>query len=120
MDSFLQKKLGEYKFVFYVFIIILVVPMVLGLFYYYFTSFEKVITIDKTYTRSRRRRDHYMLSDTKNNIYRVSNLWWKGIFTRAEIWESLDSGKKYKVKGWGVRYGLLDMYPNIYSAKLLN
>ena len=120
MISNLQKIIRDNKILSYIIIFIVVGIPFLNLFYYYFTSFEKVITVEKTYTRTRRRRDHYMLSDTENNIYKVNNLWWKGIFTRAETWESMDSGKQYKVKGWGVRIGLLDMYPIIYSAELVN
>lgn len=82
------------------------------------SHFEKNITITKKYTSVGGVRyivPSYTIIDTENNIYHVSNVWWKADFNNAEDWNNIYVGKTYRVKGWGYRIPLFEMYPNIYE-----
>lgn len=107
----------------YFFVIVGVILLVAGLMktilYYIFTSFEKTITVKDKYTRYRRNGSNYNVVDTNNEVYQLDNLWFKGDFDRAEDYNILEKGKKYKVKGYGLRLPIFDSYKRIYSIKLL-
>lgn len=80
-----------------------------------FTHFEKNITIKQKYLRSPyRKADLYMIVDNNNTIYELNNTWWKFDFNRAEKWSMLEINNMYKVKGYGFRIPIFNMYPNIY------
>ena len=61
-----------------------------------------------------------MVCDNSNDNYRVekSLLWWK--FNATELWTDLENNKNYNIKGYGWRVGVLNLYPNIISAKQIN
>ena len=103
-----------FKLVLCIFLFIILINII----YYNVTYFEKTVFIKKKYLRTRGREgDWYMIVDNENNIYRVQNLWWKFDFNRAEDYNILEEGNSFKVKGYGIRFGALDMYPNIYSVE---
>ena len=83
---------------------------------YYITHFEKTITIKDKYTRYRGNGSNYNIVDTDNNIYQAGNVWFKLDFNRAEEYNKLEKGKKYTVKGYGIRIPMIDMYQNIYQV----
>jgi len=103
-------------------ILILIIIIVYGIFnniiLYNLTYFDKNITIKNKYTRFRRNSssNFYMVVDNENNIYSVDNLWWKGDFNRANDWNILKNGMEYRVKGYGIRFAMLDWYPIIVSV----
>tara|TARA_Y100000768_G_scaffold279004_1_gene214220 strand:- start:620 stop:1048 length:429 start_codon:yes stop_codon:yes gene_type:complete len=87
--------------------------------YYNTTKFTKTITVRKVYTRNRNKEigDQYFVVDTDNIVYQVDNLWFKLDFNRADDWASLIEGHTYKVSGYGMRFGVADMYPTITSVE---
>jgi hypothetical protein len=98
--------------------IILVIFAIVGIAFQLGSHFEKEITITKKYTAVtgvRYARTQYMVVDSDNSIYEVSNVWWKADFNNVEDWNNMEVGKKYRVKGWGYRFPLFGMYPNIYE-----
>ena len=106
--------LNEHKFNVILFILILA-AIIFNIVLYYTTHFEKTITIKDKYTRYRRQGSNYHIVDTDNNIYQVGNVWFKFNFNRAERYNKLEKGKKYKVEGYGIRVPAADMYKNIYQ-----
>jgi hypothetical protein len=98
--------------------IILAVLAIISVVFQLGSHFEKEITVTKKYTAVtgiRYARTQYMVVDSGNSIYEVSNVWWKADFNNAEDWNNMEVGKKYRVKGWGYRFPLFAMYPNIYE-----
>lgn len=97
-------------------LLILLSSVIFNIVLYYTTHFEKTITIKDKYTRYRRYGSNYNVVDENNNIYQVGNVWFKLDFNRAEDYNKLEKGKKYKVKGYGIRIPMIDMYKNIYQV----
>lgn len=103
---------------FKLFLCIVLLIFIIHIIFYNATHFEKTISIKKTYLRTRGESgDWYMVVDNEDNIYRVQNLWWKFDFNRAEDFNILEKNGSYKVKGYGIRFGAFDKYPNIYSVE---
>ena len=98
----------------FILIIIVIIPAIINIVLYYITHFEKTITIKDKYTRYRRYGSNYNIVDENNTIYQVGNVWFKMNFDRAEDYNKLEKGKKYKVKGYGIRLPMLDTYKKIY------
>jgi len=97
-------------------LLILLSSVIFNIVLYYTTHFEKTITIKDKYTRYRRYGSNYNVVDENNNIYQVGNVWFKFDFNRAEDYNKLEKGKKYKVEGYGIRLPMIDMYKNIYQV----
>ena len=97
-------------------LLILLSSVIFNILLYYTTHFEKTITIKDKYTRYRRHGSNYNVVDENNNIYQVGNVWFKFDFNRAEDYNKLEKGKKYKIEGYGIRLPMIDMYKNIYQV----
>lgn len=96
-------------------LLILLSSIIFNIVLYYTTHFEKNITVKDKYTRYRKYGSNYNVVDENNNVYQVGNVWFKLDFDRAEDYNKLEKGKKYKVKGYGIRLPMIDMYKNIYQ-----
>lgn len=55
----------------------------------------------------------YLVVDTDNNTYEVTDLFLKGKFNSTDIYNALEIGKTYKVKTSGKRIHFFSIYPNI-------
>lgn len=88
--------------------------------YAYLTGFRKEITVAEKFTRVRGDGHIYSLSDTDNQVYLVNRSLWYWQWYPAELWTSLKPGQTYRIKGYGVRNGFLQLYPNIIAAHALN
>ena len=97
-------------------LLILLSSVIFNILLYYTTHFEKTITIKDKYTRYRRHGSNYNVVDENNNVYQVGNVWFKLDFNRAEDYNKLEKGKKYKIEGYGIRLPMIDMYKNIYQV----
>ena len=97
-------------------LLIILASVTFNIVLYYTTHFEKTITIKDKYTRYRRYGSNYNVVDENNNIYQVGNVWFEFDFNRAEHYNKLEKGKKYKVEGYGIRLPMIDMYKNIYQV----
>jgi len=89
--------------------------------YSYGTKFERKITIDDKFERVSGNKDSVRqilsVSDTDNNIYKVTKSLWYWQWYSTETWNRLKRGETYNVKGYGIRFGPLSIYPNIISAE---
>ena len=108
-----QNKLNFYLLFFAVF-------MVLFYSYYTFTRFHgKIIRIDNDNllkASGSGNRSKNLISDTEGTLYRVTDVWPVLHFKSAEVLNTLKSGEKFVVSGYGTRVPALGLYPVIMSA----
>jgi len=90
--------------------------IILNILYQYGTRFEKVITVDEKYTYGKGSGNSQSVSDKENNIYFVRNSIYYLHFSSLEVFNSLDTNKRYKINGFGVRVPALGLYPIIIKA----
>jgi hypothetical protein len=83
--------------------------------YTYLTPFSRTITIKSKNDFAGRRLIKNLVEDKDGNIYEVSNSLLHLQFTSAELWNRLEVGKTYTVKGYGLRVPFLGWYPDIIS-----
>lgn len=57
--------------------------------------------------------DYYMIVDTENNTYQISDLLFIGKFNSTDIYNQLEIGHKYKVEVTGIRNNFWSFYKNI-------
>lgn len=92
--------------------------------YSYGTKFEKQITVDEKFERivgdNGFPKQVFIVSDTENNIYKVSKSFWYWKWYSTETWNNMKKGETYNVEGYGIRYGMLSIYPNIIEVKPVN
>jgi len=55
----------------------------------------------------------YLVVDTENNTYQITDLLFKGKFNSTDLYNQLEINKKYKVETTGNRIHYFSMYPNI-------
>jgi len=103
--------------VFIFFIVIIILKLIISVILFYSTKFEQNITIKHKYIRYRSRGSNYNIVDTNHNIYQIGNVWFKFDYNRAEDYERIEINKTYKVKGYGIRVPILDMYKTIYHTE---
>jgi hypothetical protein len=94
-----------------------VLPIIINIIFYYTTQFKKTIIIQDKYTIYRKYASNYNIVDDNDTIYKIENIWFKGDFNRADEYAIFRIGKKYKVKGYGKRIPLLNMYKSIYQIE---
>lgn len=57
--------------------------------------------------------DKYLVVDTENNTYQITDLTFLGKWNSTDLYNKLDVNKKYKITTSGIRNQFLSMYPNI-------
>lgn len=89
--------------------------------YSYGTKFEKKITIDEKFERVAGNKNStkqiFSVSDTENNVYKVNRSLWYWKWYSTELWNGLKKGETYNVTGYGLRCGMISLYPNIIVAE---
>lgn len=100
---------------FRIIIAIFAIWLILAISLLLFTRFEKVILIKNKEGYGTRYGRSQLVSDEEGRIYTVSNnvLLWH--FTSAEVFGKMEVGKRYKIKGYGLRIPVLGMFPNIVN-----
>jgi hypothetical protein len=90
--------------------------------YSYGTKFEKKITIEEKFERVQGGKNStkqvFSIYDTENNAYQVNRSLWYWKWYSTELWNGLKKGETYNVTGYGLRCGMISLYPNIIEAKL--
>lgn len=71
------------------------------------------ITIKDKYIKSGSKSGKYLVVDTNNNTYQITDLMFKGKFNSTDIYNSLEIGKTYKVETSGKRIHIFSWYQNI-------
>ena len=99
------------------FIIVIAVFLFLSFLYSRITYFEKEITVKEINNTFYGKYGSNIIVDTDDNIYSVSNTIYYLHFQAVELYAKIDSGKKYKIRGYGKRIPFLGMMPIIIDAK---
>ena len=55
----------------------------------------------------------YLVVDTENNTYQITDLLFKGKFNSTDLYNQLEVNKRYKIETIGNRMHYFSMYPNI-------
>lgn len=82
----------------------------------YMFRFNDEIEVKNKYVKIEGPRSLYMITSTKGKIYKFDKAIWKLHWSQAELWNSVEKGKSYKVKGFGLRWPFFGMYPNIHTV----
>lgn len=99
----------------------IIIGLIIGVFYWNFKiSYGNVQTIeitvkDKYIKRSgnSKSNDKYLVVDTENNTYQITDLTFIGKWNSTDLYNELDIGRKYKITTSGIRNQFLSMYQNI-------
>ena len=112
----LRNNLTFYLFLF--FVVVFIIGAIVNLVLWRSTQFEKTITVSEKYIRARKRTSTYHVVDENGENYKLDNVWFKGDFNRVnDEYGILKAGESFKVKGYGKRVPLFDMYRIIYSVE---
>ena len=118
MSNILLIKNIEITF-FKLFIIIIVLPLMIKLIYYYFTHFTQIIEIKNKYKKLNSDKfdfdDILIVTDKHNDNFNVTNLFFKLDFNKKKDWQNLEIGNTYKINGYGISVPYIGMYKNIYE-----
>lgn len=82
--------------------------------------FDNEVEIKNKYVKIEGPRSLYMITTSRGKIYKFDRAPWKMHYSQAELWNSVEKGKKYRIKGFGVRWPFFGMYPNVHSVQHLN
>jgi hypothetical protein len=110
----ITKLLFDYPILIY--IIVLFIFAFLLVLYVYFFPFEREITIKEKSEYVSGKTIYNTVFDTKGRVYQVANAWPLLHFRSAEVFMSLEKGKKYKARGYGIRVSFLGLFPNIIGV----
>lgn len=110
------------------FLIIKIVVIVMIIFVYaiqlYIFSYSNVneltIEVKEKYIKRYGERDTYMIIDSNNNSYKISDLLYIWKFNSTDLYTSLEIGKKYKITTSGIRLKMFSEYPNINKVENIN
>lgn len=106
----------EDKFVviFYFFIILLGLGFIFGGTIVKYADNQAIeITIKDKYVKSGSKSGQYLIVDSNNNTYQVTDLLFKGKFNSTDIYNQLEIGKTYRVEISGKRIHIFSWYQNI-------
>lgn len=71
------------------------------------------IEVKDKYIKRNAEKDIYMIVDTENNTYQITDLLFIGKFNSTDIYNQLEIGKKYMIEVTGIRNQVLSLYKNI-------
>lgn len=78
-------------------------------------SNKEVIAIEvkDKYIKRDNKSDVYMVVDTDNNTYQITDLFFIGKFNSTDLYNELEIGQAYFIEVTGIRNQFLSWYPNI-------
>lgn len=77
---------------------------------------EMEITVKDKYVKNgngKSSSSKYLVVDTENNTYQITDLFFKGKFNSTDLYNQLEVNKKYKIETTGNRIQFFSLYPNI-------
>jgi hypothetical protein len=110
---------------FYVIVIVFILISVIGIAIFssiapYLDEQTIIITIKDKYIKATdKNTQKYLVVDTNNNTYEITDLFFKGKFNSTDIYNQLDINKTYEVEVTGKRIHFFSWYQNINKVKLL-
>lgn len=79
-----------------------------------YTNNETIeITIKDKYVKNNGKSGRYLVVDTENNTYEITDLFFKRKFNSTDLYNQLEIGQTYKVEVSGKRIHYWSMYRNI-------
>ena len=92
-------KIGNVKVTFLkLFFLIVLIPIILKYAYYKLTKFEEIVEVEDKYKNDLSFTENGLLFiKDKNNVFNVTNLFFKWDFNKEEDYNKLEKGKKYFV-----------------------
>lgn len=85
--------------------------------YEYSNSRELIIEVKDKYVKNNDNNDKYIIIDTENNAYEITDLFFIWKFNSTDIYSSLEIGKAYKISITGIRCRIFSKYPNINKVE---
>ena len=116
-SDILQNKKNVFSIELIIYFVVFFSGFFVTLIYFLMSRFEKTITVSTKFNFGMRKSNQNFISDTNENIYRVSNSLFGWYFESVEDYARIKEGVKYKITGYGYRVGFLNMYPRITSVK---
>lgn len=103
-----------FKGIVIVLIIIIVGAIVLKIATIGYSNKEVIaIEVKDKYIKRDNKSDVYMIVDTDNNTYQISDLFLIGKFNSTDLYNELEIGQAYFIEITGIRNQFLSWYPNI-------
>lgn len=99
-------------------IVIISVFAITSYIFEYSNSKELIIEIKDKYVKNNDNNDKYIIIDTENNAYEITDLFFIWKFNSTDIYSSLEIGKTYKISITGIRCRIFNNYPNINKVEL--
>lgn len=104
-------------FIYSVFLVIIPIFLI----WYIATPYQNpeivIITVQEKYVKNSKGLGKYMIIDTNNNTYEITDLILKGKFNSSDLYAELKEGKTYEVEITGSRIEWLSCYKNINVIK---
>ena len=99
-------------------IFFILVFIFLSLFFNYLNPKSYNIEIKDKFIKNDRKSAKYLVVDTNNTTYEISDLLFIGKFNSTDIYNSIDIGKSYKIYTTGFRIHVFSLYQNINKVEL--
>lgn len=91
----------------------------LSLFLNYLNPKSYTIEIKDKFIKNGGKSGKYLVVDSNNKTYEISDLLFLGKFNSTDIYNSIDIGKSYKIYTTGYRIHIFSLYQNINKIELL-
>lgn len=97
-------------------VIVILICIFLATLEYQNEETHQCIVEDKWVKRQSEKSDVYLVQ-CDDDVYKISDLLFKGKFNSSDIYAKLKVGKKYEIVTTGYRFNLFSMYKNINDYK---
>lgn len=74
---------------------------------------ELEITVKDKFIKNNNKSGIYLIVDTNNETYQITDLVFKGKFNSTDLYNQLEIGKRYKIETTGYRIHIFSKYQNI-------
>lgn len=105
-------------------VIVFICLIIFGLFfittYKYWNNQTIEIEVKDKFVKEVDSRDIYMIVDTNNNTYEITDMFFKWKFNSTDLYNELEIGHKYKVETSGFRVHIFSHYKNINKIEKLD
>ena len=99
-------------------IFFMLVFIFLLLLFNYLNPKSYTIEIKDKFIKNDGKSSKYLVVDTNNTTYEISDLLFIGKFNSTDIYNSIDIGKSYKIYTTGFRIHVFSLYQNINKVEL--
>ena len=98
--------------------IIFVIIIICLLYVFNYSNINKLtIEVKDKYVKNNGNSDKYIVIDSNNNSYEITDLFFIWKFNSTDIYSLLEVGKTYNITTSGIRFRLISKYPNINKVE---